>query len=321
MLPLLFLCLTGCEGVYEFKDNPYVKKPVVMSLINPDSLMKVQIWWNKPSGSTGGFDKIEGAAVEITEDGSVVFSGRTDADGVAESSVYPSAGKKYGLRISFDGWPEITASTEIPQPAGITFDTRVKAGGHWTDFILADVKGITAPESAPAVWISTRCGYDDGTWQTGYGDLSSNCAFLDQVNATIDPYDAALRESNIVYEYGFIRIQRSALALAVPFTFSFTAWLSSYSGSHEWGWDEEEGVYVEPTIIYLDKAAVQIVSPSREYDKHHRSEARYLEERSGWIFMSESVNIYSNIANGFGIFAGYNLTEVIVPIDNPQKPQ
>ena len=307
----LLLLPFGCNGVYHFNTDVYKRKVVVESFLSPYAVISVKVSWNMQEAPDNrardwGAETINGARVEIKEDGVVILNGTT-VDGVLTSDIYPSVGKKYTLSVQVEGQPELTAATSIPPPADMHYSVREKWGAspyrQISDskdygYLSADVSRITLPQEAPAIWIYGHVEYEHG----GIGpfwELFSNCPYLDQVNATTSDVDVHLRESYISYERGFIRIQRSALSLAVPFTFTgYAAW---------------EG---------LRFFVVQLYTPSEEYDRFQRSAIKQdiaKRNHSHFInFINDPQHIFSNIRNGTGIFAGFNVRVVAVPIQIPE---
>jgi hypothetical protein len=323
LLPILLIAF-GCTETYYFDKDVYKRKIVVESFINPDSVIKVTVSWSiHPNEVTGVYylngvlmhttpiEYIDGALVQIEEDGVLILSGTT-VNGILLSDVYPAAGKSYRLSVKVEGEAELTAATSIPLPANVSYSIREKSryityyDFYQIEYIAADVSDITLPPEIPAVWISAYLMYDDGI--TGYSDLYSNSPYLDQVNAVGDNNSVPQRESNIAYERGCIRIQRQVLSLALPFTFSMVAF-----GGIKYEMDENE----EWIIVYTDgQFFLHLISPSSEYDKYRRSAIKQ-DLIYGSLFDSDPVSVFSNINNGIGIFAGYNTTVVAAPINYP----
>ena len=333
-LPILVIALTlfGCTGIYDFNKDVYKRKIVVESFINPDSVIKVTVSWNRPANADSAIEYIEGAFVRIEEDGVLIVSGTT-ANGTLSSDVYPTAEKSYRLSVKVEGEPEVTAATSIPPPAtDISYSIREKLRERYTysfdgieyvkiplyefAYIAADISDITLPLEVPAIWITGYVKYDDGNiaGPARFGDLYSDSPHLDQVNSVGDNNDVILRESNIAYERGFIRIHRQALSLALPFTFSMAVPRGGSYIMNAWG----EWIIINE--IDPDSSPEQfllhLTSPSDEYDRHKRSAIKQ-DLIYGSLFSSDPVSVYSNIRNGAGIFAGYNTTTVAVPINNP----
>ncbi|MDR2887344.1 MAG: DUF4249 domain-containing protein [Bacteroidales bacterium] len=354
LLSVIALALFGCEGVYNFDTDEYKRKIVVESLICPDSVIKVTVSWNRPANAEANvalraetwasslIEYIDGALVQVEEDGVLIVSGTT-VNGVLCSDVYPSVGKSYRLSVMVNGEPELTATTSIPQPAGVSYSIREKEDvgtryyydeqGRYVEYhannglkyIAADISDIVLPGEVPAAWITGYVKYSNGyiTRPGAFGDLHSSCPYLDQVNAVGDNTgDVDLKESNILYERGFIRIQRQVLSLALPFSFSmYVFYLAPGSINRTYNGistsvtatpDSDGDLILKGGIA--EQYMMRITSPSSEYDKHRRSATKQ-DINSGSILTSDIVSVFSNIQNGTGIFAGYVTTEVAVPIN------
>jgi len=262
--------------------------------------------------------------VRIEEDGVLLVSGTT-TNGALSSQVYPLVGKRYRLTVTVEGQAELRATTSIPPPADIVYSAREKSKVSTDNiiyaapfmYVAADVSSITLPIEAPAVWISGHMKFDDGYVDPGVSDLYANSPYLDQFNIAKDAMDVLLRESNTVFERGFIRIQRPALTLALPFTFSM--WAVLHYSEYEY---DDDGIqkYFELKESYAEQFIVRLIAPSEEYDQYKRSAIKQeLAQGIASPFAHDAVRVFSNIDNGVGIFAGYNTTDVAVPINNPYK--
>ena len=343
ILPILVIALTlfSCIGTYDFDTDMYKRKVVIESFINPDSVIKVTVAWNTPANEvsdiyiingvlvhTTDIEYIDGALVQIEEDGVLTVSGTT-VNGVLSSDVYPAAGKSYRLSVKVEGEPEVTAATSIPLPADISCSIREKLRDSYTyvfdgieyvmqpysmlEYIAADVTDIALPAETPAVWITGYVKYENGNvvGAGGFSDLYSNSPYLDQVNAVGDNSDVLLRESNVAYERGVIRIQRSALSFALPFTFSMRVFQSISVDVLD-----EQGERIDLERFYAEQFLLHLISPSDEYDRYRRSAIKQ-DLIYGSLFSSDPVSVYSNIRNGTGIFAGYSSAAVALPINKP----
>jgi len=315
----VLLPLSGCTGIYNYHTEAYHRKVVVASFLHPDSLIKVTVSWNRPAKEESDIQHIEGALVQIEEDGIIILSGTT-VNGVLSSQAYPLVGKHYRLKVMVTGEPELMATTSIPPPAAINCSIREKRGdSEFHEYMAVDVHSIGLPPQIPAVWITGYMKFDNGYVDISYREamgkaLYSNCPYLDQMNATIDPMDVLIRESNMMYEQNFIRIQRSAISLSLPFTFSQEI---SYRIGGEYF---ARGVWTTVEDANAEEFVVRLIAPSDEYDGYKRSAIKQeLSQGIGSLFVNDPVRVYSNIERGVGIFAGYNTTEVAIPVVNPYK--
>jgi hypothetical protein len=266
--------------------------------------------------NTTPIEYIDGALVQIEEDGVLIVSGTT-VNGTLSSNIYPAVGKSYHLSVKVEGETEIIATTSIPPPADISCSIREKLRYftyydiYQLEYIAADVSDITLPPEIPSAWITGYVKYENGSiYRSGFGDLYSNSPYLDQVNAVGDNNDVLQRESNVAYERGFIRIQRQALSLALPFTFSMQVFPRISVSVFD-----EHDEYIDSETFYAEQFLLHLISPSNEYDRYKRSAIKQ-DLVYGSLFTGDPVSVYSNIHNGIGIFAGYNTTVVATPIIN-----
>lgn len=320
ILSCMALVFASCTGEYDFGLAAYKKKVVVISHIRPGRPMVVYLYWNTPEAPTGTFirpddvvyEMIEGAQVEIAEEGTVVFSGLTNSEGIAESAAQPTAGKQYTLRVEVDGQPEITASTYIPQPADMKIESVREKQSNWAGCVVMEGGSFVLPDDAAALWIEGSTEYDNGHRGVSYYIYSSS-PFPDPVNAVTGSTDPVLCESNVFYHTGFMRIPKASVTPALNLKFSYDV---SWEG-YQFG---ESGSPDDYTVFYVEKAGVYLTAASYDYDKFRRGaykQSGVFRETS--LAGDNTVRIYSNIRNGIGIFAGYNVTEVYAPVNNPRR--
>ena len=136
------LFLSGCEGTYDFDTDVYRRKIVVESFLHPASPIKVTVSWNRPDKAETDIEYIDGAFVQVEEEGLLITSGVT-VNGLFSSDVYPVAGKRYRLKVTIEGKPELSATTSIPLPADMHYVTRAKTGSSpFHEYLAVDVSNI-----------------------------------------------------------------------------------------------------------------------------------------------------------------------------------
>ena len=317
IVKLVFLSILffGCSGIYDFGsdiDKVFESKVVVNSLICPDSTIRVSIYRTKPVGSQEAFNPVD-ADMELFEDNLLVFSGQS-VNGVVSTDIYPIECKEYRIELIVDGEKEISATTSIPQKSDMTFVHRTKfIKDRQLGYVLADVSAISIPDNIRAVWISGFYRMSDGlTYEPVWSnDLFSVSPYIDRINLASDPMDVPLRESNWIYEGNFIRITKANTPLITPFTFSYGVFLKTYI------YPENIEYASEPEEYFLENIIIRLISPSEEYDRYTRTAYKQDNLIYGSPFGSDPVHVYSNINNGIGIFAGYNINNITIRVDNP----
>ena len=306
----LLLWINGCTQNYDVGNNlkdSFSPKVVVNSVICPDSLIRVKCYWSRRYDDAGGFRAVESFSGELLEDGKRVAA----FDNASEEVLIdyrPVAGRKYGLTINVPDYGMVTASTYIPLlPTAVISFKESRREFLWYHHF--NVSAISQQEPGRAVWIICYEEYDDGSALSRSSELYCNNVFIDQINGVRDDMDVIARGSNIGYEK-FIRITSKNIDMASDISFSI--WASpGYTDYSDWEDPQyDENGYPIYKYVYLKYLYVNVIAPSDDYDKYYRS--LYKQELYNYDpdmpLFDETVNVYSNIENGLGIFAGYSAT-------------
>lgn len=135
------LLLSACQSDFVIDANlPKVPDELVVnSLFQPDSLFEVFLNTSKPLLSREKVDAVINAKVEILQGGVVVdelvydpnkaassflFFGGSSEDGeriasYRSSTLFPEVGQEYSIRVSADGFDDVTGSGNVPAPVEI----------------------------------------------------------------------------------------------------------------------------------------------------------------------------------------------------------
>lgn len=308
-----FIFITGCVDDYNIGkklENEYSPKVVLNCLLCPDSVIKVEMCWSKTHNQPGEFPVVESFSGEITEDGIVIMEFR-GSGGVYRSDIAPKAGREYAIRCEVPGYGEVTATTRIPEAPRFTaryIETRDRKFHHFT------ITEISLPEKCRAVWFNNYREYD----YSGMDDIGSFYAintFFDQVNSVNDGDEAAAKGSNIEFE-DFIRIPYKNIPSSLPASFSvwgyprYSVYPTDYPDQwYEWSQEEQWEWFDANTLIdFLESIHIQAIAPSDDYDQYCKSVYRqqYYLYIPDVPWFNETVQVYTNINNGLGIFAGYS---------------
>lgn len=118
-ISILFSCR---DRVIDFEIPYEGKKMVVFAFFNPDSLLSVNIQPTyPPSGKYNYEDGIKNAKVSIFEDNILVENLSYTKNGIYKSNKNkPIVGKKYQIKITADGYPDVETTEElIPEEANL----------------------------------------------------------------------------------------------------------------------------------------------------------------------------------------------------------
>ncbi len=310
---LLWL-LWGCEREYSPQSGlmrEFHSVPVVNSLLGSGETVDVSLAWSRPAESTKEYEAIADAQVELKQDGQIVFTGRSNLLGRVRTGVTARKGSVYDITVRIQGHPDVTASTTVPGSSSVTATGRLKGTEIHHSYGLVDVSALEAYPGVRALWVSLIAIYDNIEWMNRYS-LYTNCPFVDQVNAARDGMDAELKESNMSFDQGFLRLPRSGFGQIIPFTFSSDVFPARVA------YDEN---YQPLNTSYVVQLAVCVLTPSDEYDRYMRSAYKMGQTIGYGSPMQEGTeSVYTNVSNGLGIFAGYHRSDFTMDVHNPFRP-
>lgn len=304
VITLIFTCLTlsGCEKEIRFRQS-FEPTVVVNSLLNPDSLLTVDLWWSMNIDDGNAFRRIENAAVSISENGTIILKAVSTNDPV-HFDYKPKENKEYSIKVTVDGHPDITASTFVPaKPDGkCVFNKRVQVPESVRAFNHYDIEMIEADKEISALYLNVNSYYDpkynlDYDYGVYQASIYTSSLYTDTFNRTIFPDDAIYTGSPDEY-YQFIRIPEQNVEEAFPLIFSVFGRgkitmvdLDDYTNK----WD----VYGTDDVI--------VTAAGYDYDNYFKAVFIHWDTATNMNpFIFEIYHIPSNIENGLGIFAGYS---------------
>lgn len=302
------LCvLAACDIEYDFKGGTPEPRVTVNALISPQNNFSITLFWSGVyNAKNPEFEMVYEASVRLFEDGREVLAFKTAAKSDDDDIIYAAsapensypfrgrAGSRYRLEIDVPDYGRVAAETVIPDAPSVELHT-FKESGWYRHFELSKLE---TGRYTSAIWIRgfRRYNYENNEYYDHierHGEYYTSSPFVDMVNGVNDAYEAEDKGSAIDFE-GFLRIPPENFADVVPLRFSaFGAVRSGYNESYE--------------------HTIRIFAASDAYDRYYRSLYKY-ETNTGWNAEEnpfvEQISVYSNIENGLGIFAGYNLKEI-----------
>ncbi|MBW8048904.1 MAG: DUF4249 domain-containing protein [Cytophagales bacterium] len=267
--------LFACEMIVDVDLPPYDSQLVANCFFNPDTLFEVHVSHSLGILDTGTLDNIENAKVEILENGQVISVLSHTGGGIYSSTgVYPSAGQPYSLKVEASGYESIGALDAVP--------------------LAIPIISVTLKDS---VYV----GELDGTY------AETTIKFNDPVSA--DNFYAIE-----IWQYDSIDGYRYTISLSTIDPSVANEQYSSrilFSDIIFDGKTYDLKVYFDSYILTQNrKLYVRLNSISKAYYLYNKS-LRLHRQNQGNPF-AEPVQVYGNIENGLGIFAGYSYDEVLV---------
>lgn len=268
LLLLLLLLSCACQKI-RYEDFPeHEPLLTVNSFFGTDSLASVQLYASTAIGEAAFFEGIEGATVEVWEDGQPAGQLHMQKPGYYQAdTLYPKAGKTYRLQVSAPGYPTAEAVTSIP------------ANPMVEDIQITRSPASTANEPLKRLRLTIN-------------DPQGEDFYILKIYLIGSAYDF---DGNIPYKLPlFLNFQAPIDEFYTPFGEVFSD--KTFDGtSHELVVDYE--IYSDSeTYIQISKANEDLY----RYFKTYRAHSNYEEQT-----FSEPQEVYLNIDGGFGIFGGH----------------
>lgn len=305
---IILVLLSSCNREIDF-DFPDVEPAIVInSIISPESPISVNISAVMPiaeesytvvndTDATGTIHYlhipkpkycIEDASVLIYEDGELLCSLEYDDEGYYISNKYPKVGSTYTLVVNAPGYKECKATTTL-------YNMPVLSNMSFSDTVSVDQEGF--PLSKLSFTIT---------------DNNSDRNFYEMSCRTVsDKYD-------VEYEWIYFNKSRNTDKVltqseSLPFNDRVLLFTDEYFRNSSYNLDV---IYNYNPYVAMAKYDLEITvkAVSESYYEYRRSrimqeyqEEGFFENLANYETLSAiPVDIYSNIENGYGIFASYS---------------
>lgn len=279
----LIMLLSNCTKEVNLKIFQEKTEIGIKSLFTADSLIKIRV---EQSVNTGDefLPAISNATIFLKEDDLNFDTLKKEIDGYYNSNKPASEGKSYSAEIYVPGYTKLTAFNNVPRKVNILNATN-------TDSIGLDEDGSLVSEA--------RITFADNPLKRDFYEIEVKKHYLNEFNETIGTvrgYYRELGKEPVLTNEGLLPYYPETLIFSDSMFNGQTIDLTiNYIFSDFIG--EYYGVKTFITLRHI----------SEEYYTYVRSLILYSNsvENSIWGG-SEPINVYSNVVNGFGIFAAYN---------------
>ncbi len=306
---LLVLLGSACTTTIEPDIPIEPTRLVVNSVISPDSTAGARISKSKyVLDRAESFVTIDNAQVALYEDGQEVAQLNHTELGWYTSAYRPKAGHQYLLQVMAEGFPTVEASSEI-RPAvpieSLTVDSVRRSAG------ISCVNGDCETTYAKEYQLQLR--FSDVTQQRDFYEIIG-------YGTVVDSFEVRDDLGNIVDYDVFTSRQRLFLTTNDPVLTSSDVGFGGegFSGSSLLFTDELIAnqtytiLFETDNFFYSDVQQISIILRTLSEDQYRYQRTRILQEFSEGDPFSEVVPVYTNVENGFGIFAGYSSDSVLV---------
>lgn len=307
-VPAIFF-FSSCETIVEIELPEKPPSLVVNCFFNPDSVWKVNVSKSQHIFDNAGIQKINNAKISLYEGSALIDNPTLVSDGnyVSSKNLKPETGKNYKITVSADGFKNIESSDFAPVSTQILkvdtgtvfrqnqkyFEMKIKfkdnpsVKNYYNIQIFAEqyrisfdslgqpIKDTANSEIIPYSFESNDIIF--GEHQNWFGN--EGAIFTDEIFASKGEYQLSIFANIYIYQYDF-------------------------SSGHSSVTKSESNV---------SKFYIHLKSVSESYYKYVASYQNW--RQSNGDPFSQPVQVYNNISNGYGIFAGYSSALHIVNLD------
>lgn len=297
------ILFASCEKQIGLEDDNFQPKLVVNSLIDTANIVLVQV--SKTSVMNDSTNPlIDGAKVELWEDGHFIEKLNNTEHGIYKSTVKPQIAVPYELVVSYPGFKTVRVSDTIPEPVQITDGTViVNAYLDVEDPIHVITVHFEDPPTENNYYELTLRGKqyhiytpydtlvpaDDSTWYIdNYIYLSSDDPVL------IAEGDQDYHPKTIYFSDKLINGKKTSITIKLNTPNIQSMMLTGFD-----------------LIAVLRSVSYSYYQYKKTWWRHFFNQGVDLniqstDEFRAFLFTGEPVNLYNNVENGYGIFAGFS---------------
>ena len=269
----------SCEK--ELETNLAIKPSLCFNcILNPDSLIHGSLSISQSIAESKPITKLNKAIIELTKDKQLIGKMENTSDGVYSFNMKPDFGSLYEITIKAEGFPELHASTVIPEKPSVNNQMANPILNYpnstYSYYSYQNTISINDRPGTNRYWVYRLVNHPSFGIIFGYGFNDVNSPLIDDFNKVID---AATDPLGFHYEY-YLRINDTLMdGQALIFSFKFR----------------------EKDILFF-------MDVDEHYDKYLKSSIKQRMNDGDNLLFNEPIQIYSNIENGLGIFGSVAIT-------------
>ena len=286
------LAYISCEKVIPFEGDVNTPKLVINSVFESDSSFKVHVSSSRSVIDTASFNNIDDAIVTIKDRNENIIETLNHVEnGFYKGQTFPQENQTYNLEVTHPNYANITASDSLPSPITInSVDTST---------IIDPINGnrlqismnFDDPENTQNYYLIETYSVNEylvikNSDTTEY-ELDTTKQFMVLTDEVFQNGGSPWREQGLFNDLLF-NGQNKTLELEIP--------NDSWSGSED-GYDWS---YQTLTLrLYLHNITLSYY--------YYRTSLELFQNASGNPF-AQPVQVFSNVENGFGVFAGSQIS-------------
>ena len=286
------LAYISCEKVIPFEGDVNIPKLVINSIFQSDSSFKVHVSSSRSVIDTASFKNIDDAIVTIKDRNENIIETLNHVEnGFYKGQTFPQENQTYILEVNHPNYANITASDSLPSPITInSVDTST---------IIDPINGnrlqismnFDDPENTQNYYLIETYSVNEylvikNSDTTEY-ELDTTKQFMVLTDEVFQNGGSPWREQGLFNDLLF-NGQNKTLELEIP--------NDSWSGSE----DDYDWSYQTLTLrLYLHNITLSYY--------YYRTSLELFQNASGNPF-AQPVQVFSNVENGFGVFAGSQIS-------------
>lgn len=288
--------MASCTKYLDFTTEFNQDKVVLVGVIEPDSLLKINLSWLNPPNSTIPPKPILNAKVSFYENGTLLKTISSSTTGNYILKVYPKEKYTYKVKVRV-GEQEIEAEDYIPIFPSIEVKNGIFPDNtNPNNNLSIYIKFNNSLDMSDGFWVAPYMTYyENQNLQTVQNYIFCRSEFFDKFNSNFDQ-----RNSGREFDYGYGRLNPQSFLLPnTTMNFTVINQVNIINNKNE--------------EFYFD-----FIAGSKSFDTYLKS--YFLYQKNKLVNTDGTPNnpfaevspIYSNIKNGIGLFVGMNKRKVTV---------
>lgn len=296
ILILLAIVLSSCEKIIEIDIEDAEVNLVVNALFNNDSLWKVEISQSKHVFDTSNIKMVNDATVTIKSSTGNEILLTYDKNGMYISQTdKPIQGETYSLEVLHSTLENVNAISSLPSPVQFT---NLELGGKYF---------INGEENK-----ELKVNFIDSQQEDYYMLKCSALFWYWEFDSNLTVADTSYYEASLSFMTNSTYVSENGL----DYYRNYILFSDEYFNGSEVSVNLliPENNFIQDTVwgYGIDKLYVSLSTISKDYKLYQTSYDKYLSIQGDPF--AQPVQVYTNINNGFGIFAGISTTKDSIAI-------
>ncbi len=289
----MVIAQTGCFKEIEIAIPEIDPLPVANAIFQPDSVFKVTLSKTRKILSNDPVTDMDNAFIRLSQ-GNTVIDTLVFQDGAYFSDLFPSIGEDYRINIDIEGFETLQANDKIPKAPNLisaSFKDSVYTDSEGYFLSQAEIVFRDDPNEENYYELILEQLYDEEEWIQLFGMV---VPYASTVKVYFD-----LETNDLVIE------NEGQLAL---YAFEYPVFSDELFNGETYAMRANYGSTWASANNPNSNLVVILRSVSKDYYTYRKSLTAHIETQFSdvWDGVVEPASMFTNIKNGYGIFAGYS---------------